>query len=142
MQRMCITSTSGKDIPANSIQKVSENSVQRKRQDREVSVDRVRNVKNSQLYRELSRYQEEGIQLWLNGRPSTSYHIADCICEKTNYMRDYHTDSQNQICGIGFDRIRKDITQTANSPGTKTLNKSEKFLKKSKFVTSRDKDMI
>lgn len=94
-------------------------------------------VKNSRLYRELRRYQEAGIQLWLNGKPSTSYQIADCVCEKTNYMRDYYVDCQNQVCGIGFDRIRKDNQQAVQSPCAKNLNKCEYFLKKSKIVRTK-----
>ncbi len=67
-----------------------------------------RNVKNSTLYRELSTYQAQGVELWLNGRRSTSYQIANSVREATNYMRDYQMDVQNRICGIGFDRIRNE----------------------------------
>lgn len=70
----------------------------------------------SELYQELSSYQEQGVELWLNGRRSTSYQIASSVCEKTNYMRDYYMDHQNHICGIGFDRIRKSQTKTAEDP--------------------------
>ncbi|MDO4344617.1 MAG: hypothetical protein Q4C50_07430 [Eubacteriales bacterium] len=71
---------------------------------------------NVALYRELQKYQEEGIRLWLNGRPSTSYQIANRVREEENYMRDYQMDCQNQICGIGFDRIRKDKKQNGEVP--------------------------
>ena len=100
-------------------------------------LSRSRQVKNSRLYRELKKYQEAGIQLWLDGEPSTSYQIASCICERTNYMRDYYVDRQNHVCGIGFDRIRKDNQQTVQSPCAKNLNKCEYFLKKSKTVRSQ-----
>lgn len=80
---------------------------------------RDRDIKSSSLYQELNRYQENGISLWLNGRPSTSYQIAECVREKTDYMRDYQTDGRNQICGIGFDRIRKDSQQAAQNPCVK-----------------------
>lgn len=63
-------------------------------------------VRKSELYRELTGYQEAGISLWLNGKPSTSYQIANSVREKTDYMRDYYMDCKNEICGIGFDRIR------------------------------------
>ena len=95
---------------------------------------KAQNIKNSKLYQELNRYQEEGIELWLDGRPSTSYQIACRVCEKTNYMRDYYTDGQDQICGIGFDCIRRENQQIAQSPCAKNLNNYEYFLKKSKFV--------
>lgn len=65
-------------------------------------------IKRTCLYRELIYYQQAGIPLWLNGRPSTSFGIANCVREETDYMRDYHVDHNNEICGIGFDRIRKD----------------------------------
>lgn len=98
---------------------------------------RNRQVKNSRLYRELKSYQEAGIQLWLDGKPSTSYQIADCVCERTNYMRDYYVDCRNQVCGIGFDRIRKENQQAVQSPCAKSLNKYEYFLKKSKIVRTK-----
>lgn len=52
-------------------------------------------------------------------------------------MRDYYVDCQNQVCGIGFDRIRKDNQQTVQSPCAKNLNKCEYFLKKSKIVRTK-----
>lgn len=64
-------------------------------------------VKNTDLYKELEEYRQAGIPLWLNGRPSTSFGIANCVREEADYMRDYHVDQKNEICGIGFDRIRK-----------------------------------
>lgn len=88
------------------------------------------------LYRELQEYQREGIPLWLNGKPSTSYRIAQCVCEHTDYMRDYHTDGQNRVCGIGFDKVRKDLPKSARSPFGKNLKYCEEFLKKSKYVRS------
>lgn len=66
-----------------------------------------KNVEYSALYKELSRYQEAGVQLWLDGQPSTSYQIASHVCETKNYMRDYQLDCQDHVCGIGFDKIRK-----------------------------------
>lgn len=95
-------------------------------------------MKSSSIYQELIQYQKEGIALWLDGRPSTSYRIADKVREQSDYMRDYYMDCKNQICGIGFDLIRKDNHhQTAQSPCAQNLNKYEDFLKKSKYVRSK-----
>lgn len=87
----------------------------RKQEIRRQDSVRERNVKNSTLYRELNGYQKQGMELWLNGRRSTSYQIADSVRETTDYMRDYHMDVQNHICGIGFDRIRKEKQQNKGS---------------------------
>lgn len=65
-------------------------------------------VKNTSLYKELAQYQQAGVPLWLNGRPSTSFGIANCVREETDYMRDYHMNLNNEVCGLGFDRIRKE----------------------------------
>lgn len=65
-------------------------------------------VKNPSLYRELKAYQQAGVALWLNGKPSTSSGIANSVREETGYMRDYYIDQNNEICGISFDRIRKE----------------------------------
>ncbi|RGD64330.1 hypothetical protein DXA98_11000 [Lachnospiraceae bacterium OF09-6] len=65
-------------------------------------------VKESSLYKELEGYQNAGLSLWLNGEPSTSYGIANYVREESDYMRDYRLDGNQKVCGIGFDRIRKD----------------------------------
>lgn len=65
-------------------------------------------MKNAELYRELTEYQQAGIALWLNGKPSNSFRIANCVREETGYMRDYHVNQNNEICGISFDKIRKE----------------------------------
>ena len=72
-------------------------------------------VKNTHLYRELTEYQQAGVSLWLNGKPSNSFRIANCVREETGYMRDYHMNEDNEICGISFDRIRKENRQTEDS---------------------------
>lgn len=82
----------------------------------QMGCSRVDTVKRSDLYRELTGYQEAGISLWLNGKPSTSYRIANSVCERTNYMRDYYMDYKNQICGIGFDRIRTERDEAEQNP--------------------------
>lgn len=64
-------------------------------------------VLGSSLYRELEEYQNAGLSLWLNGRPSTSYGIANYVREESDYMRDYRLDQNNEVCGIGFDKVRK-----------------------------------
>lgn len=97
-----------RNIPAKEDRKRVRAIEDNKRLDGWTEVSRARNVRNSDLYRELCRYQEEGIELWLNGEPSTSYQIAYSVCETSNYMRDYYMDGQNRVCGIGFDKIGKD----------------------------------
>ena len=64
-------------------------------------------VLGSSLYRELEEYQNAGLSLWLNGRPSTSYGIANYVREESDYMRDYRFNQKNEICGIGFDKVGK-----------------------------------
>ena len=83
---------------------------------RRVSRKRTEIIKNSALYQELAQYQKAGVELWLNGRRSGSFHIADCVCETTNYMRDYYMDCQNRVCGIAFDEIRKETQDDADLP--------------------------
>ena len=68
-------------------------------------------VLESSLYKELDEYQNAGLSLWLNGKPSTSYGIANYVREESDYMRDYRFDQNNEVCGIGFDRIRKTGTK-------------------------------
>lgn len=64
-------------------------------------------VLGSSLYKELEEYQYAGLSLWLNGRPSTSYGIANYVREESDYMRDYRFNQKNEICGIGFDKVGK-----------------------------------
>lgn len=64
-------------------------------------------VLGSSLYKELEEYQNAGLSLWLNGRPSTSYGIANYVREESDYMRDYRFNQKNEICGIGFDKVGK-----------------------------------
>lgn len=104
---------------------------------RRSSPERTKTVKDSALYRELQGYQEAGVELWLDGKRSNSYRIANCVCEKTDYMRDYYVDVENRVRGIGFDRIRKDNEKAAEIPYAKNLNYYEDFLKKSKCIRSK-----
>ena len=67
----------------------------------------IEEVLESSLYRELEQYQESGISLWLNGKESTSFGIANYIREEADFMRDYYLNQTNEVCGVGFDQIRK-----------------------------------
>lgn len=63
------------------------------------------------LRRELESYQEAGVTLWLDGRPSTPKKIAKAhkIAEDGVYMRDYVENEKGEIEKIKFDfvEIRK-----------------------------------
>ena len=74
---------------------------------KEMFEQRREKVMESKLYKELEGYQSAGISLWLNGKPSTSYGIANYVREESDYMRDYRLDDNQEICGIAFDRIRR-----------------------------------
>lgn len=67
----------------------------------------IEEILESSLYKELEAYQEAGIPLWLNGQASTSFGIANYVREEADFMRDYYLDQNNEICGVGFDQIRK-----------------------------------
>lgn len=60
------------------------------------------------LKKELESYQEAGVALWLDGRPSTPKKIAKAhkIAEDGVYMRDYVEDEKGEIKGIKFDFIK------------------------------------
>ena len=73
----------------------------------EIPQKRREKVLGSSLYKELEEYQNAGLSLWLNGRPSTSYGIANYVREESDYMRDYRFNQKNEICGIGFDKVGK-----------------------------------
>jgi len=62
------------------------------------------------LCKELQQYKKSGIELLLNGQPSTPEEIAKaCIIkEESKFMRDYIRGESDQILGIGFDFV-KDI---------------------------------
>ena len=85
---------------------------------KEMFEKRKEKVLESSLYKELQGYQKAGLSLWLNGRPSTSYGIANYVREESDYMRDYRFNGDNEVCGIGFDRIRKrEYGQKDSNPG-------------------------
>ena len=60
------------------------------------------------LQKELKLYQEQGISLYLEGRPSTPKHIvkACMLAEEGGYMRDYTADEQGRIARVDFDFIK------------------------------------
>lgn len=61
-----------------------------------------------QLHRELEAYAKAGMKLWLNGEPSTPTDIVHqcAVCEEREYMRDFVSDDDKKIIGIGFDHIK------------------------------------
>lgn len=61
------------------------------------------------LRKELDLYANAGIDLWLDGNPSTPKKIekAHRVSEEGTYMRDYVQDSQGHLTRIGFDSIKK-----------------------------------
>lgn len=61
------------------------------------------------LKKELKLYQKSGIQLFMDGEPSTPKDIARAclIAEGGGYMRDYTEDEQGRIARVDFDRIRE-----------------------------------
>ncbi len=61
------------------------------------------------LKRELKAYHRQGIDLWLEGSPSTPGTITKAcrLAEKGTYMRDYVEDEDGDIYQIHFDLIRE-----------------------------------
>lgn len=82
---------------------------------RRIGAVRSEDPRKTAVYNELEKYRKNGVPLWLNGRESTSEQIAHCVCEHSDYMRDYYTDDRNRICGISFDRIRWKNDRQRNS---------------------------
>ena len=78
----------------------------RKQYKKHMSQRSPKEITGSRLYKELENYRKAGITLWLNGKKSTSYGIANYVREEADFMRDYYFDRNHDICGIGFDRIR------------------------------------
>ena len=60
------------------------------------------------LKKELEAYVKEGKYLMLNGKRSDPKSIvhACMIEEESSYMRDYIQDENNEVIGIGFDRVK------------------------------------
>lgn len=61
------------------------------------------------LQKELSLYEQDGILLKLNGKPSDARTIvAACtVTEEGSYMRDYVEDDQGRFIQLGFDWIQE-----------------------------------
>lgn len=61
------------------------------------------------LKKELKVYQKNGIQLFMDGNPSTPKDIAKAclIAEGGGYMRDYTEDETGRIARVDFDLIRE-----------------------------------
>lgn len=62
------------------------------------------------LSKELREYEQEGTQLYLEGRPCESADIVNaCVfAEEQNYMRDYISDDSQHIRKINFIKVRHD----------------------------------
>lgn len=66
-------------------------------------------AKARELMKELRSYEQEGMQLCLNGSPCASKDIVDAcmIAEEQNYMRDFISDDSRHIRRINFVKIRE-----------------------------------
>jgi hypothetical protein len=62
------------------------------------------------LKKELEAYQKCGIELYLNGKPSSPKAIAKAciIAEGCSYMRDYTEDEKGRIATVRFDPVALD----------------------------------
>lgn len=62
------------------------------------------------LEKELKTYQKCGIQLFMDGEPSTPKNIARAclIAEGGGYMRDYTEDETGRIARVDFDLISEE----------------------------------
>ena len=64
----------------------------------------------SDLYEELRVYRLAGIQLWLEGLPSTPEEITKACytMEGKSYMRDYIRNTKEEVTDIAFDLISEE----------------------------------
>ena len=62
----------------------------------------------SQLYQELEMFEDNGINIRLNGKPVSALQAvqAHMICEVGAYMRDYVLDGSGHVSEILFDIIK------------------------------------
>lgn len=60
------------------------------------------------LRTELEDYEERGVELWLDGLPSTPKSIikAHMIAEEGTYMRDYVQNEDGEVSGIHFNLVQ------------------------------------
>lgn len=67
-----------------------------------------KNKKETDMLRlELEGYREQGVSLWLDGRPSTPKSITKAckIAEEGTYMRDYVRGENGEVERIQFDYV-------------------------------------
>jgi len=67
--------------------------------------------KESELCKELRSYRRAGIQLWLEGLPSTPEEITKACytMEGKNYMRDYIRNTNEEVTDIAFDLVAEEL---------------------------------
>ena len=85
----------------------SENQTRKGGQDTS-NISQVKKKSAKPLRRELESYRDKGIELYLDGIPSTPKKIAKAcqIAENGVYMRDYTEDEDGHIACVSFDFIR------------------------------------
>ena len=86
----------------------SENQTRKGGQDTS-NISQVKKKSAKSIRRELESYRDKGIELYLDGIPSTPKKIAKAcqIAEDGVYMRDYTEDEEGHIACVSFDFIRK-----------------------------------
>ena len=72
------------------------------------NISQVKKKSAKSIRRELESYRDKGIELYLDGIPSTPKKIAKAcqIAEDGVYMRDYTEDENGRIARVDFDRIK------------------------------------
>lgn len=67
-----------------------------------------RSAKNP-LRAELETYQKQGVELWLDGQPSTPKSICRAckVAEEGTYMRDYVNNPEGSVQSLGFYSVKK-----------------------------------
>ena len=85
----------------------SENQTRKGGQDTS-NISQVKKKSAKSIRRELESYRDKGIELYLDGIPSTPKKIAKAcqIAENGVYMRDYTEDEDGHIACVSFDFIR------------------------------------
>lgn len=71
---------------------------------------KVQKKETSELHSELKHYRKQGVELWLDGQPSTPKSIvkAHLIAEEGSYMRDYIENEEGEVSRIHFDLVREE----------------------------------
>lgn len=71
-------------------------------------MNKVQKKETSALRSELESYRKQGVELWLDGRPSTPKSItkAHMIAEEGSYMRDYIQGENGEVSHIHFNLVR------------------------------------